>query len=118
MQGELFIETGDFAQKICEYAHQVDLVLLHLLYASDSPTVPRLQGSFVGINRRCARSIFAWRQMSVVAFDRALLTYDGSQKANEALFVSAYLAGCWGVSLVVLTEHVDAHTRSFAKSWS
>ncbi|MDY0091871.1 MAG: universal stress protein [Candidatus Vecturithrix sp.] len=116
VQGELFIETGDFAQKICEYAHQVDLVLLHLLYASDSPTVPRLQGEFRGINRRCARSIFALSD-EVVAFDRALLTYDGSQKAKEALFVSAYLAGCWGVSLVVLTEQVDAHTRSFAKSY-
>lgn len=116
VEGELFIETGDIAQKICEYAHQVDLVLLHLLYTPGSPTTPRLQSEFRGISRRCSRSIFALPD-ETVEFGRALLTYDGSQKANEALFVSAYLVGCWGVSLVVLTENVDAHARSFVKSY-
>ncbi len=35
--------------------------------------------------------------------ERALLAYDGSAKAKEALFVSAYLAGKWGIPLVVVT---------------
>lgn len=114
--GELFIEAGDIAQKICEYAQQVDLVLLHLLHAPEAAAPPRLQTEFRGISRRCSRSILALPD-TVTPLNRALLTYDGSQKANEALFVSAYLAGCWDVSLVVLTQNVDAHGRSFVKSY-
>ena len=34
---------------------------------------------------------------------RALLAYDGSPKAEEALFVASYLAGRWGSQLVVVS---------------
>ena len=34
-------------------------------------------------------------------FKRALLAYDGSPKAREALFVATYLAGRWSMPLVV-----------------
>jgi nucleotide-binding universal stress UspA family protein len=33
----------------------------------------------------------------------ALLAYDGSPKADEALFISAHLANCWNVTLTVMT---------------
>ena len=33
----------------------------------------------------------------------ALLAYDGSPKAQEALYISTYMAGKWGTSLVVIT---------------
>jgi nucleotide-binding universal stress UspA family protein len=33
---------------------------------------------------------------------RALLAYDGSPKAKEALYIAAYLAGRWETTLVVL----------------
>ena len=33
--------------------------------------------------------------------NRALLAYDGSPKAREALFVATYLAGRWQISLPV-----------------
>jgi len=32
-----------------------------------------------------------------------LLAYDGSSKAQEGLFVATYLAGRWGIPLVVVT---------------
>jgi nucleotide-binding universal stress UspA family protein len=34
----------------------------------------------------------------------ALLAYDGSAKANEALYLAAYLACCWGTKVTVLTS--------------
>jgi nucleotide-binding universal stress UspA family protein len=34
----------------------------------------------------------------------ALLAYDGSRKANEALYLAAYLATSWGIKLTVLTS--------------
>jgi len=35
--------------------------------------------------------------------DRALLAYDGSPKADEALFIATYLSGTWSIPLVVTT---------------
>jgi len=35
--------------------------------------------------------------------ESALLAYDGSAKAEEALFVAAYLASRWSIALTVLT---------------
>ena len=40
-----------------------------------------------------------------------LLAYDGSPKADEALFVAAYLAARWQISLTVLTV-ITAHTKA------
>jgi nucleotide-binding universal stress UspA family protein len=34
----------------------------------------------------------------------ALLAYDGSKKANEALYLAAYLACSWGIKITVLTS--------------
>jgi nucleotide-binding universal stress UspA family protein len=39
---------------------------------------------------------------------RALLAYDASPKAQEALYIATYLAGKWAMPLVVLTIHEDA----------
>jgi len=36
-----------------------------------------------------------------------LLAYDGSPKANEALFIAAYLAGKWQLPLTVVTVTED-----------
>jgi nucleotide-binding universal stress UspA family protein len=37
--------------------------------------------------------------------DHALLAYDGTPKAREALFVATYVAARWGAPLTVLTVH-------------
>ena len=42
----------------------------------------------------------------------ALLAYDGSPKAEEALFVATYLAGRWGIPLTVLTVAQRGHTSA------
>lgn len=53
--------------------------------------------------------------------ERVLLAYDGSAKAKEALFVSAYLAGKWEIPLVVLTvtegERVAADVLAHAQDY-
>jgi len=43
-----------------------------------------------------------------------LLAYDGSPKADEALYVSTYLSGRWGIPLVVLTVDEQGHGASQA----
>ena len=39
--------------------------------------------------------------------DRALLAFDGSEKAKQALFVAAYVAEQWNVNLNVMTLSED-----------
>ena len=51
---------------------------------------------------------------------RALLAYDGSPCADEALFVAAYLAGQWEVPLNVVTvenHRVKAETQARAREY-
>jgi nucleotide-binding universal stress UspA family protein len=52
--------------------------------------------------RSCPRPVLAVPRASS-HLDRALLAYDGSPKADEALFVATYLSGQWNIHLVVVT---------------
>jgi nucleotide-binding universal stress UspA family protein len=47
-----------------------------------------------------------------VRMDRALLAYDGSPKADEALFVATCLSGRWNIPLVVVTVIEVGRTTS------
>jgi nucleotide-binding universal stress UspA family protein len=38
---------------------------------------------------------------------RALLLYDGSPKADEALYLAAYVVNCWHAELAVVTIETD-----------
>ena len=61
--------------------------------------------------RRCASPVLAVPGV-VSPLNRALLAYDGSPKADEALFVSTYLAGRWKVDLTVVTVLTGEQTSA------
>ena len=44
--------------------------------------------------------------------NHALLAYDGSLKAQEALFIAAYIAGQWKIPLDVITVGIDDLDRA------
>ncbi len=104
--GNLAIVVGKVARQICERARWTDLVIVNLAHPPAPQPVAKLSSGFRTLIRRCARPVLAvpgtWSHM-----DRVLLSYDGSPKANEALFVATYLAGRWDIPLVVVTviEH-------------
>ncbi len=116
VEGELTFAVGEIVSTICDYSRWTDLLVLHLLHPPGAERHALLQPEFRTLNRQCASPILALPE-SVTPINNILLAYDGSQKAHEALFVSAYLAGCWDVSLTVLTEKLDSYTRSFIKSY-
>jgi nucleotide-binding universal stress UspA family protein len=102
VQGELSFETGDVTKNICERARWTDLVVVSMLHPPGAP--PRL-GAGEGLGpllRHCGRPVLAAPEVRS-PLDKALLAYDGSPKSNEALFVAAYLASRWQISLVVMT---------------
>lgn len=101
--GHLVFRVGrGVAAQICDRALWADLVVVNLAHPPASQPLARLKSGFRTLVRRCPRPILA-APGRVSPLDHALLAYDGSPKAREALYVATYLAGQWGISLVVLS---------------
>jgi len=100
--GKLAIVTGEVSRTICERSRWVDLIVANLAFPPQAGPLARLGSGFRTLIRRCP-----WPLLAVTGADSALshplLAYDGSPKAQEALYVATYIAGAWGVPLTVLT---------------
>jgi nucleotide-binding universal stress UspA family protein len=100
--GELAIVAGRVARKICERARWADLVVLKLTYPPAPQPIARLSSGFRTLIQRCPTPLLVVPKRPS-PLERMLLAYDGSPKADEALFLATYLAGRWEVPLVVVT---------------
>ena len=98
--GSLAVEPGEIARKICERALLTDLVVLNV--AHPPAGLGSLGSGLRAIIWRCARPILAVPGWST-PMDRALLAFDGSPKAREALFVATYVAERWQTALTVVS---------------
>lgn len=118
--GELAIEAGKTARLICERAVWTDLIVMYLEHPPGRQPLQKLKSGFRTILHRCSRPILAVPGEATM-MEHALLAYDGSPKADEALFVSAHLANCWNVTLTVMTVteigRRTSETLSLAKSY-
>jgi nucleotide-binding universal stress UspA family protein len=108
--GNFVIESGEISRNVLERALLSDMVIVHLSHPPSQAPLVRLAPGFHTLLRRCARPVLAVPE-AATALDRILLAYDGSSKANEALFVAAYLCEKWNVSLSVLTVSHGAHAN-------
>lgn len=109
--GKLALEVGKVPRKICQRALWTDLVVLSLNYPPAPQPMARLGSGWSTLLRRCPSPVLAVPESSS-SLSRALLAYDGSPKAAEALFVATYLAGRWQIPLVVVTAIETGHTTS------
>ena len=98
--GRISVEQGTVEDKIIDRARWADLVVLPLSHPPAGGGLARLGNGFRSLLHRCPRPLLAVPG-APVAFQHALLAYDGSRKADEALFVAAYLAVEWGLRLTV-----------------
>ncbi len=103
IDGRFTIEIGQLAENVCQRAQLIDLVVIGLRREAG-----KVDGEVLGLMRHCTRPVLAVPDQPA-RFQRALLAYDGSVKAKEALFVAAYLAEMWKTALVVMT--VQEHGR-------
>ena len=103
IRGEFAAETGPVAPTIVRRAAWADLLVLSLVRRSGQKTATGFGTRFNKILQRSPRPILVVPEGVNSAMDRALLAYDGSPKADEALYLAAYMARNWGVTLAVVS---------------
>ncbi|HSV86666.1 MAG TPA: universal stress protein [Levilinea sp.] len=102
IRGRTLVAVGQAANLLCQNAPWVDLVLFTLNCPPPQQFFQRLYSGTRLLIRRCTSPLFAVPN-APVKLDSALLAYGPGRKAEEALFVAAYLAGKWQIPLTVLT---------------
>ncbi|GAB4578677.1 MAG: universal stress protein [Anaerolineales bacterium] len=101
VQGRLAFEKGKANVILSERSRWVDLVVIPL--QRDDPARARGRSLTVrSLIQQCHTPILVLPG-SYKMPTRALLAYDGSPKADEALFLAAYFANFWEVELVVFS---------------
>jgi nucleotide-binding universal stress UspA family protein len=99
--GEFHFRVGGIVRTICERARWADLVVVNIEQPPEPGLLGRLSSDFRALVRRCSRPILATPGV-FSPLTKAMLAYDGTPKAEEALFVATYLAGCWQMPLAVV----------------
>jgi nucleotide-binding universal stress UspA family protein len=102
IHSDLQVLIGEVPIIICDRARWNDLVVMNLTYPPESSMLARLSSSIRNLIQRCPRPIFFTPQVTK-PLEHALLAYDGSLKAQEALFIATYLAGQWKIPLKVIS---------------
>lgn len=100
--GQMSIVAGKIARTICDRARWSDLVVLHLAHPPTAQLLGKLSSGLRTIIQRSPRPIL-FVPNQAYPLERALLAYDDSPKAQEGLFIAAYLAGQWQTQLLVVT---------------
>lgn len=101
VEGEFALERGAVTDVIVDRARWGDLIVVHLAHPPQEGVRRRLREGFHRLIRRAPRPLLAVPRARS-RLRKLLLAYDGSPKADEALFVAAYLAGRLGVPLTTL----------------
>jgi len=109
LQGDMVFEAGDVTDNISRRAAWSDLLVVHLRYPPPDQRLAKLRYGIRTLIHSSPTPILAVPRPSEM--QRALLAYDGSPKAEEALFLSTYLALHWGTDLVVLGETESERAR-------
>ncbi|MCA9973820.1 MAG: universal stress protein [Anaerolineales bacterium] len=106
--GDFAVLHGDVAAQLAAQTRWADLLVYAIAHPPHERPLARLSANLHTLLRQAACPVLVVPgQPAPLA--RALLAYDGSAKAKEALFVSAYLAAKWDIPLVVVTVAEAVH---------
>jgi nucleotide-binding universal stress UspA family protein len=115
VDGKLITETGEITKKICERATMTDLIVLKIVHPPLGG-LATLRSPFRTIIENSSRPVLGVPQKAT-RFQRALLAYDGSELAKEALFVATYLAEVWKTELLVFTAWDGSKVKMDAQDY-
>lgn len=102
LRGRFVVERGEVARTVCDRARWNDLVVMPMTHPPGTRVKERLSSGIRTIVQRCPRPLLTVPG-EPSPMRRALLAYDGSPTADEALYITTYLAARWESSVVVLT---------------
>ena len=119
VQGVLAVEVGDPTQRILARAALTDLIVMKISYPP-SRGIRSLASHIRTLITRCPRPILAVPG-TFSKLNHALVAFDGSPKAKEALFVATYMTEQWHTNLAVFTglenEQLNTSVLEFAKNY-
>jgi nucleotide-binding universal stress UspA family protein len=101
VEGQFALAVGSRGAHVRERLPWFDLVVLPLV-ERDAAGGRRISAAYGSVLRRSPRPLLSVAPRPTQA-ERALVAFDGSAKAEEALFAAAYLGASWGTRLVVVT---------------
>ena len=116
--GTLAVDVGNVMERISERATATDLIVLKIAYPPMSP-LSSLTSPFRSILLRSSRPVLGVPAQAR-EFQHALLAYDGSDHAKEALFVATYLAEMWKTKLTVYTaldSSIKAEVQDYVRRY-
>lgn len=99
VEGHMARESGDPVETICDRAILADLVLCNRLSFGNVPETGAGE-RLISLVRKSPRPVFITTD-KVIPIESVFLAYDGCSKSKEALFVAAYMAERWNVTLTV-----------------
>jgi nucleotide-binding universal stress UspA family protein len=99
--GQVVLEWGEVVQSVERRARWSDIVVLHLQYPPGAKPSERLRSGMRALIQRSPRPVLLVPRATPMR--HALLAFDGSPKATEALYLAAYCAQRWGTEITVLT---------------
>lgn len=101
IDGELVVESGQIAPEIVSRTRWSDLMVVGIEHPPKNQLISRLRSGLRTMIQTSPRPVLAVPESSPMK--KALVAFDGSSKAQEALYLGAYLAKNWGIGLVVMT---------------
>lgn len=109
IDGELVVQTlssgdGSLASLLVARSGWANLLVVSLEHPPDDAPRKRLGSGMAQLLRRCPRPVMTVPHVPT-PLAHGLLAFDGSPKAQEALFIASYLAGQWGIELTIVTVH-------------
>ena len=109
VEGALTIQEGEIARKVCDLSRWADLVIINVVHPPGTNPLAKLKSGLRTLLWRCSRPVLAVPKFCS-EIRRVILAYDGSRKADEALFIGAYIAISWATPLVVVTVEESGRT--------
>ena len=99
------VVEGEVGPTLCRHARFADLVVLPLNHPPGEKPADRLESGLRALIRSCPLPILTVPGRAT-SLQSAVLAFDGSPKAREAMYLAAYISGQWGTELTVLTSAV------------
>ena len=116
IQGEFAVEVGSNPVPVLnKRAAWVDLVVVRGTRHPDKRPLVQTSPELKLLVQQCPRPIEVVPDGAQTDYSRPLLAYDGSPKADEALFIATYFASRWQRSLTVVTVETEYTTAAAMK---